>query len=518
MNAGDLPTRWKRGREALQDWFSDYLMLVRNADILCHLPSARIHRENNGQKLSPFRIDEMAIEMEAVSRTHKPSLLLAFQSQIYLDTCFALGSFARRGMDELRVRSSEMLRTLSARDKLERKPTPKGWTREDEDLVTSFKHEAEAWSRPVDIVGVLRRGYVNQNLHKAMDDSRSESTLMRRNPMLCGLLLFRLTLKYQQLGLRLCNEWSFLIHAAHLVVACRHSGRAFGESELPEVQWPDMDKVLEMHGADMFGSKAPSTIEESQSCLLRMQGAPANAMQAMRFHGKLPDDRRGTPGSHARPLRTLQDHGQMQEIFLRRFVGDADGTCIDVNAVESLLKSMRTRDELEEAKQRRKLGSGDARAQSALVKRPLRQERTRNNAKFTIPQPLSVLEAGLRRETESIRFDYVSMHMRCMHVLRAAFVASPDFFTSLLEDASFVPRQIELPFFAGHILMGASAVKRETEKVIRHRQDVKDSTLLRHTADAIEGYLAKHPGSADAELNTMRFHMHPEWEVVYVSK
>lgn len=61
------------------------------------------------------------------------------------------------------------------------------------------------------------------------------------------MLLFRLRLLYHHIGLSLATAHGTILYSAHLLTACRHSGNLPGKTG-PE--WPDMDKIIEMHNPE----------------------------------------------------------------------------------------------------------------------------------------------------------------------------------------------------------------------------------------------------------------------------
>jgi len=65
---------------------------------------------------------------------------------------------------------------------------------------------------------------------------------LRRNPILCGLMIFRFSLTLNELGLGITNAWGSTIAVAHLYNAIRH--------ELPEFpRWLDMDALILIHSS-----------------------------------------------------------------------------------------------------------------------------------------------------------------------------------------------------------------------------------------------------------------------------
>lgn len=434
-------------------------MAVCMHDALKDLAPARQQPHALLSQLNHFSTDEMSLELDLFSRTHKPTLLLVFHAAVYVDTCFELGGSLKLGLQELRVRSFGMLDSLKARKRLESETKPANWTLEDEKLIGQFEEDAMTWLQPNDPLTLVRKTCLAKR-----PDMATKVLLMERHPMLCGLILLKLQLQHRQLGLRLANAWESVMHCSHLVVACRHS--AAPDASGP--QWPDLDKLLEMHEPSIFNGKVPSTLEESQSSYLRLQHVPVQVLQAMRFKGAeaviSTPDRPGTERNH----KLLQDHTLLLPVLLKHFLGDENGERISINAIEVLLQDLRMCDEREGAKKQRKEVTGTGRSR--------RKRRSKASTRFTIPQLLSVLETSLRRESEALRFDYVSMHIRCLQVLGIIVQSAHAYLASLLQDKYFVSPQNQLARFAGYLLYGAAAAKREEEEISGKGGKARDSS------------------------------------------
>ncbi|KAF4621870.1 hypothetical protein G7Y89_g14475 [Cudoniella acicularis] len=79
-------------------------------------------------------------------------------------------------------------------------------------------------------------------LHVSHGESEDQEPYyyLRRNPILCGLMIFRFSLTMNELGLDNSNQWGATIAAAHLYNAIRH--------ELPSFpQWLDMEALILIH-------------------------------------------------------------------------------------------------------------------------------------------------------------------------------------------------------------------------------------------------------------------------------
>ncbi|KAL9931999.1 hypothetical protein V8E36_009060, partial [Tilletia maclaganii] len=139
----------------------------------------------------------------------------------------------------------------------------------------------------------------------------------------------------------------------------------------------------------------------------------------------------------------------------------------------------------------------------------LRYTRSHRTPKYSLPQLVSVLESGLQSETASLRFDYVSMHNRCIRALRAVRAASHDYLTQK-HGPHYLDDESQLPFVVGWILQIAtlsgrafeiSGMRKELREEIGSRgmrQVSVGSKLLVGATGALADFL-RSTGEGDAE-------------------
>lgn len=328
-----------------------------------------------------------------------------------------------------------MIRTLDSRRHVEGSHSPANWDPVNERLIHAFHVEAETW-RDFDFRSFAAR-------MPGLDGSGAK--LMERHPVLSGLILFRLHIKYQDLGFALCNTWASIIYTAHLNNACRLK-TAPGQSALPI--WHDMDLLVDIHGADnVFAGPVPTNLDDAQTSCLRIAGYPRPVIEAFAAYGTgvnvsahLMDAR-----LHRDAIRpkSLQDQTHILPIYKRKFIADlTTGLDYDIKAIEALLSDLQQHAEGEPAQRSKGKGKG---------KRKLRKERKHRSAKFSLVQLLAVLEMGLQSETRSIRFDYVSMHLRCLRLLQSVHSVSHDYLDRKLGQPC-ISNSSELPFVVGWII------------------------------------------------------------------
>ncbi|WVW86532.1 hypothetical protein I302_108581 [Kwoniella bestiolae CBS 10118] len=481
--------RCRQSQILMCESFTDYFLLSVVDEDGRTIPSAPVVGEGKPSNL--FFIDEIATEMNHFANSKQPTLLLVIYLQVFVDINLILGASTTRGLAELKRGASDMLDTLDRRQKLEPKDPLDTWPRNNEMIMDLLKAELHAWKTmaPVALMYKAVRNRVPLQL-----------SLFERDPLLCGLILFRLRLKYQQLGLTLANAFGFVLSAAHLVTASKHFGVEPGRS-FPE--WPDMNLIIKVHGTeDIFGGRYPSSIDDSHVSFLHMMGYSTEVQGAMR-HAFNPAER----PSYLRTRRVkpsiasqngpkgLEDHAQILPLFLSKYVRDPSaGTTFSLNAVESLLSDV-TMDRI-----RKEEEAGVSHNQSKK-----RHERKHRSPKFSILQLLSILEEGLQSETTSIRFDYVSMHLRCLDVLKQVQLSAHDYFVQKI-GPGYQENDSQLAFITGWILRYA-ALSGQAAEYIGIKREGRNAVNVesKRLADAtrVIGEFLKRTGQGDAETKKL---------------
>lgn len=229
----DLPFSedWKQCEILLCESYSEYFMLLMAG-------KAILGDRSNGVEASDnlFFFDEMAVEMSLFGKSKEPTILLLAHSQIYLDIIRVMGPSARKGVKDMRGQFREMSEMLKRRKSIESKIFPPDWTPAEEKMSAGLQATLESWSTndPMD------NG--RRSMERAFGRPRMHSRFMERAPMLCGTMLFRYKLLYQEVGFDLADSWCSIMATAHLVTACRHYDDLAQVTSL--ASWPDMDFVI----------------------------------------------------------------------------------------------------------------------------------------------------------------------------------------------------------------------------------------------------------------------------------
>jgi len=177
----------------------------------------------------------------------------------------------------------------------------------------------------------------------------------------------------------------------------------------------------------------------------------------------------------------FQDQTKDLPIYKRKFITDVTtGIQYDINSIEGLLRDIKIDQDKANRRQNKSKKSG------------FRKEKKHRAAKYSLTQLLSVLEEGLRTKTTSIRFDYVSMHLRCLQLFRNVKRVSHDYLLGKLGPA-YQENDSQLPYLTGWILRFAAFSFRQHEQVSGTRLDrsLGRSRLLLGATEEIRKLLEK---------------------------
>ena len=373
---GQLPcrSRWLQYQILLPELFCDIIHLLD-------------HAIGTQKDCNALYVDAIIRQMDHFIRTREISFQLAFAMRIFMDINFTLGSEASRGRQYLHDAAGQVIEVLEQRPSVEGTALYTVWPEQNETVVKHLLSNA-TWCFNLD----LRKNKSRPGFEKA------DWLMVERHPLLCGLLVLQFQMAYSEVGLALANAFTSIQSAAHLYQACRHSGQM--------QEWIDMDFVLELHGREeAFGGMVPTNIDDSNRAFQLVSG----------FANRFIDGKRVTVHGPACNcvnkcgLKGFQNQSKILSICRAR-INDFNRTQVqdDMSTIEALLRDLKAG----EAKDLQTSNRGKS------GRRGYRKEKKYSGVKYSITQLLSVLEKGLLMETTSIRFDYLSLHLRCLRIFR----------------------------------------------------------------------------------------------------
>lgn len=459
--------RWQQYIILLAELFTDmfFLLGLGRPDLGPHLDQA-FPELGSLQGGNTFFVDETMRLVDNFMRTKDISFHLAFALRILMDINLTLGPATGRGIRHLHDTANRMVRTLESRSSVEGPDPPADWDARNERIIARFVHEASFLAK-FDL-RLLKQA-------PGMEDARL--LLLDRDPLLCGLLLFRLQMLYQDIGFKLANTWGSILYASHLYEACVHSGGMPGKQPLPS--WPDMELVLEIHNKEQaFGGKIPTNLDESQSAFLLIAGYSTDVINAYRVactdaarQYRPPPNPEIMSSSGPRPFK---DQTKILPMYRRKYTVDVTtGLQYDIVSIEGLLVDLNAREAKESTSSEKRAG-----------RKGYRKPKKHRAAKFSLIQLLSVLEKGLQEETTSIRFDYVSMHLRCLQIFRNIKRVSHSYLSGK-HGPAYIENDSQLPFITAWILHIATLALRQGEQSsgIKRSSGITKSRLLSNATD-----------------------------------
>jgi len=256
-------TRWEQQRLLILDSYAAYSVLFTSFE----------HQSAETAK-TYFAQDQMALSLWETFKARKCNLFATFCAQVFIDINFTLGAGTHHACDELRESARQMTATLQARAQTEPKGPLQIW--ESESLVQYLLNELGTETGEEDKITRL-----HGDLFKAGRKPAHNRSLIQRNPVMCGMSLYRLRILYQNISLKIANSFRTIMSASHLYQA---SKRLTPSSTAKGLSWPDLDLLLRHHGLQqIFGTTVyPRTAEEAHTRLMTMLGAPDALLQTFR--------------------------------------------------------------------------------------------------------------------------------------------------------------------------------------------------------------------------------------------
>ena len=350
----------------------------------------------------------------------------------------------------------------------------------------------------------------------------SQSSLLKRSPVFCGLLSAHLQLKVQQAGIAFVNAWPAARFLCHLY-------NALQKEQLLKCSWPDLDMLISLHNRSsgdnrnqvFFGDPPTSRMEYLRKWRLSIfvtgQDFPSNPRQLEADKQRILES-----GDVARGF--LVDTTPVCDAFREQLcdVGEADHESLlrqleealteakprsPVDAYWPLLKDIvQEHPELDQVleedggdvtplcQELAQAGPGQVDLDTAVqVAAPSIPAKAEPGSRA----PLALLEqlfAAVSRETAALGFDYFGLHRRCWQLLRRLRPDLDADFRRRIGGQSYVERESQLPHIVGYCLMiGAGGHRSAAEP----RPPPSTAPLLVKAARTIDGFLAAGMGSLE---------------------
>lgn len=243
----------------------------------------------------------------------------------------------------------------------------------------------------------------------------------RRNPILCGLLSFSNALTMNEVGLNIANHWGAIIASTHLYNAIRQEILSFPI-------WEDMEALVLIHGQKrVFKDGIPKLPAEYSKSYDRSIGISAMIAQSRQHKATGSSEAIAAPECGLTPVSVVSWLYHSRYCYARKTLEYHPPTLPDVEKVLNYIAQNEMQLQLEGLRQlalpstevdtNKMRAIADRQQMSSSVNSSLTKQFQKSRALTSI-QLLDALWARTSQETETLAFDYFSMHKRCTRLLR----------------------------------------------------------------------------------------------------
>ena len=314
-------------------------------------------------------VDELMDGLSSAFVEQTVPLWLAYAGQIFVDIHNVLGKNGARCFSELHATARQIASTI--KEYCSDFPDSGG--------LRSLEELLDEW-----LPGDDSDADVSEHI---ADDSIEPMDLFKCHPVLCGVFQFKLYTFIQHLSLEFINVNQTVLMVAHLYEACRQGGY------LTQI-WPDMELFMNIHVRErMFAGRIPQTPAESLKCLQLMMGVSPT---------QFANTNRRTP-LRSKTRKELSFNSPVMNLFHKQWVERGD-TILTITTVEGVLPSQQS----------------TSTPQSTTVPgddQSWMQKVWPRGHKMTPLQFLDILPKAISAEEHIFRFDYISLHVRCLQFL-----------------------------------------------------------------------------------------------------
>lgn len=337
----------------------------------------------------------------------KPSLWLCFAIRIMLDTHSTLRHTDGAALRDLKASGTDIVRTINEYWTLsETHPKPKFW---DANGNKGIKMVQDIIEHFVDFDIFLQFTKAGSRVTGRARRGDTEHLLFHHNPILSGLLQFKLHASMQTIGQNLVSQWYDVQQLAFL----HNLAEKTTTQSLP---WPDMDFFIKIHGeARIFVGDRPKDAEQSLNRLELATGISSAARFAKDSRKKEGDFH--LPDHNGTKARRLKPTTKAVNIFRMRYMSDwgseqARARAISGPDVDHLLAElMKTSPALDKSNtDSKKIAL--ARTENRLERK---WQKTHNIGGL---QLLALIKNQLYEEEPILKFNYFGMHKRAVEILR----------------------------------------------------------------------------------------------------
>ncbi|KAL8685162.1 MAG: hypothetical protein Q9218_007938, partial [Villophora microphyllina] len=309
-------------------------------------------------------------------------------------------------------------------------------------------------------------------------------SMLQQYPLLCGLFVFALKARFQEMSIAFANAWGSILYTTHLYNAVRQ------EKFLGTV-WKDMEMVISLQSPEtLFVGNAPDNLEEYLKRYLLSMGYSATNFASNR--------RRGTGATAStRGPRGMKELGQVGKLFAERYCNNAASVAFTRESIRPIIEAKMDDDEDDDEHTIHKESSKENQKPSPTPKTKqaksgslIRGGPNLRDESFPTLDFLDTLANALHAEQLEVSIDYLLFHRQCWHLLRHVNAHCKP---KLLEmfGAGYLDKENQLPFTVGYIFMAATQTSRVANVLLPRRTEEVTSRLRGLAADAFEELIGR---------------------------
>ncbi|KAL8824663.1 MAG: hypothetical protein Q9191_004901 [Dirinaria sp. TL-2023a] len=472
----DMRTHWtqKSPREKVQDdrlvMFEAFSDLVLLSMITSKYPLAEDELMRGIRKMAPGK---------------DIPLWLVFAAQCFLDAQHELKGAVSQGHDQLRRNANNIRASIEANLEFHKTLRIANWPKSNDLQLTEMLRVMTEWVGQ-DVVADKRKKVRRQ----AEIPAGEPFQLLRQYPVICGLFMFALKMRFQEIGITFVNAWGSVMYAAQLY-------NAVLKEKLLSKSWTDMELVISLHGHEnFFVGDAPRGLEEYLKRFLLSLGYSATFFASNR--------RPNANIASSKAPRSLKELCAVGKLFAGRFCNNEPAVSWTREQIERVIES-KVDESDEEGDHETTLatkgnGAGQAKktktsSSGALFKRP-----ERDNTSIKTTDFLLDLVNALHAETIEMSINYLRLHRFCWRLLRSVNDSCKP---RLLKTygPGYLEREDQLPFVVGYIFMAATAISRIAGVLLPRRSGVEvSSQLLMTAAEVVEVMIVTGAGAIETKM------------------
>ncbi|KAF2172731.1 hypothetical protein M409DRAFT_49268 [Zasmidium cellare ATCC 36951] len=365
---------------------------------------------------------------------------------VFIDIHHVLWDDSTHPFEQMQATGKIVVDTLDSYFAFSRGRSVDVWTPEHDELLQHLRTFADAWTQKDNMAPLFRSEY------EKMGVSRTPYLFLKRHPVLCGLLIYRMNTQLQE-----------PIYPAHLYNAARHSASL-------ESDWKDMDYIISLHSPQRIFVGAPPTeaIEYLKRFVLALGASATNFARNRRTGGRslIVESKKGPRG--------LKTTTPVKDVFHDRYMLGETAKLSTANLIAMLsvaAKAERT--------------SNPSTDLQSLARELVTQKQ------YSPLQLLDIVREGVAGEELHLNFDYFGLHQRSWKMLRTL---QAHLHADLVKyfGETYMEEESQLPYVIGYLF----EVVWGSDRIMEALRIEGGSRMLHTAAEILDRFLRDEENSA----------------------